>query len=260
MIPLLLVVIAAAPADPDEASLAAGRTAYESYKFKQAIKELDALVARKPKSAAIRQSAELLLAFSYFVERNEAQARQVLRELLVENPDVTIDRDAHSPPLLAFFDEERESYMKSLAAATVVVAPVLEPPRTTATAPVAPPQKTSLGDRHPWLRVLPLGIGHFVNADPTGGAFLALELACVGFNVGGALWFASLRNSDGTYRDGAFAAQVLQNVGAFGVIVVAIIEIVDAFAWSPARGRARLNAPVVDLGPIGEYTLRFTGN
>ena len=120
-----------------------------------------------------------------------------------------------------------------------------------------------MGDRHPWLRIFPGGIGHFVNHDfAAGGVFLGLEAACVATNIALGIVHNGTKTADGRfYRPGqdGFPLLVAMNVAGFAAITLAIIEIIDAFAASPARGRATLAPPTVTLGPLGEMRLVLGG-
>lgn len=225
---------------------------YDNYEYARSAAKLKGLLSDPPTNAKVRQRARLMLAFSHLWLRDETAAKSDLQELFRENPDYPLERELHHPDLVKFYDREHTQY--------VAQAPVAHPAPGTAleAAPRTPVQ--TAGDRHPWLRIFPLGIGQFVNHDSVGGGlFLGVELGLIGANVAGALWRSSLK-SGGGYKSGAVAAQIVQDGGGIGAIVVAVIGIVDAFVWSPARGRKSLEAAsalTLDLGPVGLYTFTF---
>lgn len=218
---LLLLIMLASP----ESDLATARTAYEAYRYDQAISQLDKLLGAAPKNAQTRQDAQALLAFAHYLKRDQEKARIAVRLLLQENVDYKVDREALHPALVQFYDDERNAYIASLKTQPALVPQLkLEPAPT-------------LGDRQPWLRAVPLGVGQFANEDyVTGGVFLGLEVALIALNVAGSVWrYSSLDSTTNTYRSGARKAQVLQNVAAISAIVTAVVGIVDAFVWSPTR-------------------------
>jgi hypothetical protein len=280
---LVLVLIACALADPAYAArhkkkapgaateslgaqLAKGEALFEEYQYQQAAAVFRAILDQSPADAKVRQRAMLMLALTLYYAKDEAGAGMQLKELFRENVDHPFDRELFHPDLVRFYDTERNAYLEGLEVQPkqIVADPVVSSPPS---APAALPLEThaalpqTLGDRHPWLRIFPI-VGHFANYDHVGGAvFLALELALIGMNVGGAVARVMLRYPEGDYRPGAAEARIIQNVGGIGAIVLTVICIVDAFAWSPARGRAAhqkaLSEPTVDLGPLGDYRLSF---
>jgi hypothetical protein len=248
--------------------LAAAEVAYEDYDYATAASLLQQLLNKAVSNAKLRQRAWLLLGFSRHFLRDEPAAKSALAELFRENVDYPFERELHHPDLVRLFDTERNAYLASISVTpasqpitppVIIVAPASEP---TASQPVIveTPKAAvqTLGDRQPWLRIFPI-VGHFANHDYVGGGvFLALETAFIGMNVGGAVAYAMLRYPEGDFRSGAFEAQIIQNVGGVGAIALAVICIVDAFAWSPARGRASLERSLaVSLGPLGDYRLVF---
>lgn len=251
-----------------EEQVAAAELAYEEYDYATAASMLQQLLNKAVANAKVRQRAWLLLAFSRHFLRDEPAAKSALAELFRENVDYPFEREMYHPDLVRLFDTERNAYLASI---TVVPASQPVTPQVIAVAPASEPTRSepppvitkplplamTLGDRHPWLRIFPI-VGHFANHDYVGGGiFLALETAFIGMNVGGAVAYSLLRYPEGDFRQGAFEAQLVQNIGGLGAITLAVICIVDAFAWSPARGRAALQRSLVDLGPLGEYRLAF---
>jgi hypothetical protein len=241
-----------------EAQLAQAELAYDDYEYVSASAQLSALLDKQPANAKTRQRARLLLAFSQYFRKDESAAKSALTDLFRENVDYPFERELFHPDLVRFFDTTRNEYVASLNVKpqALVVAPSAEPkqtPESVVTPPLAPAVET-LGDRHVWLRIFPI-IGHYANYDLVGGSvFLSLEVLLIGMNVGGAVAYQRLAVPGG--YDAAFAAQVVQNVGGIAAIALGVICIVDAFVWSPARGRAALQKklqPVVDLGPLGSF-------
>lgn len=226
---IIVFVVLTAVLGTAETDFRAAQTSYDAYQYDKAIQLLNAMLLTPPSNAKLRQDARALLGFSHYLKRDEANARAALRELLRENVDYVIDREALHPDLVRFYDTERNAYIASLKTTPLQIA---QP---------GGPSEPTLGDRQPWLRVIPLGVGQFVNQDyVTGGIFLGTELALIALNVAGSVWRYSLYDSaSGTYRAGAVEAQVLQNVGAIGAIVAAVIGIIDAFVWSPSRHLGR---------------------
>jgi hypothetical protein len=250
---------AIANATPEQ-ELQAGERFYDDYNYERAIATLKDLLEKNPANATIRQRARLLLSFSYYFRKDEPKAKSVLADLLRENVDYPLDRELHHPDLVRFYDTERNAYVASLKVAPASV-PVIEHVQPAASAPsvtkVPDPPKTT-GDRHPWVRILPGGIGHLFNHDyAVGAVFISLEVALIGMNVATAILRPTLRVGTIGYRSPALELQILQDVGAIGTIAVAVFSIIDAFAWSPARGRKSLEAAqkTVDLGPLGAYHL-----
>jgi hypothetical protein len=226
MIALFLLLAAATPTPQSRA--AAAEKAYDVYDYKKAVPQLEALLADPAlKDAALRQKARAMLAFSYYYLKREADAETSLRELFKENVDYPVDRDSVPPDAYRFYTEAHNKYVGELKVEPVAA------PKATVVARVP-----STGDKHPWLRIFPLGIGHFVNRDyVAGGIFAGLELVLIGGNVLGSIERYQLRQPDGLYRVGTnpLPWQVVQNVSAFSLIAVAVIEVIDAFIWSPSR-------------------------
>jgi hypothetical protein len=69
-----------------------------------------------------------------------------------------------------------------------------------------------------------------------------------------------LRANGTLYRDGTQASvanyTIVMNVAAFAALALVVIDVIDAFVWSPARGRASLARSFqADLGPLGTYRI-----
>ena len=227
--------------------LAAGEHAYDEYDFAGAIERLLVVLGDPElKDGASRQRARLLLAFSLRLanpDHDVPQAAAELQRLFAENVDYELDRGATPPELVHFFDSERAKFVASMNE--------------------VPAEARTTGDKHPWTRIFPGGIGHFLNHDyAAGGAFLGLELALVATNVAvGVVWWR-LRQADGFFFNDTnpMPLQVVMNVAAFAAIGLAVIEIIDAFVWSPARGRkalAKTLHPEVKLGALGAFRFSF---
>jgi hypothetical protein len=107
-------------------------------------------------------------------------------------------------------------------------------------APLAAPPP-SLFRPAPWyLKVLPFGIGQFANRDVAGGAaFLAVEAGLGAANIALAVANRMRRLPTGfPNTPGSEALYWAQQVTAAAFYATLIIGLVDAFAWSPARGGA----------------------
>ena len=235
--------------------LALAERTYDDYRYTDAIPMFTALLADPSfTDGPARQKARALLAFSYYISQKEPEAAAELDRLFRENVDYPLDRDATHPDVLKFYDNERNRYVASLNTKPVEVQ------KTEARKAEAPANET-IGDRHKWVRIFPGGIGHFLNHDYAGGAaFLALEVALGGTNLAMALLREGLKAPDGKYRQGTNPSpyQWVMNVAALTAFVVIIIDVIDAFVWSPARGRESLQKSLTtDLGPLGEYRLVF---
>ncbi len=240
---------ASAPAAQD--NMAQAENAFTDYRYADAIPLLEAVLADPElKDALRRQRARLLLGFSHYYQKDEGKASEALVPLFRENADYPVDRDEFHPSVVAFYTREHNRYVAALNEAPASVAVVAPPPVV----------KTA-GDRHPWVRIFPGGIGHFVNYDfAAGGVFLGLELALAATNVTASVLKYQMRLPNGHFPAGQdpLPWHIVQNASAFALIALAVIEIVDAFAWSPARGRAKLAAKQraeIDLGPLGSYRL-----
>ncbi len=250
-----------APPPSVEKRFEAAEHAYDRYKFKEAITKLTQLLEDPEfRDGPSRQKARLLLAFSHYISQNEKEAVPLLEQLFRENLEYPLDRNATHPDLLQFYDREHAAYSAKIAPASapvqvITAAPVSEAPAIEREAPRPPPQ--TIGDRHKWVRIFPGGIGHFLNHDyPAGATFLTLEAALVATNVTFAVLRQTLRLPDGSFPQGSnhLIYQWVMNGSAIAAITLAVIEIIDAFAWSPARGRASLAAKLVaSLGPLGDY-------
>jgi hypothetical protein len=271
---IICLVLAAAPqkSSPKE-RLKAVERAFDRYEYDKAVKIATQLFADPafvdPKQ---RQQARLLLAFSCFLAGKTEDAAEALLKLFKENLDYPLDRDATHPDLLAFYDKERAKFVAALpplkppepdvspppapasapasaeaqpaAPQTIVVAPSSTSPPPTVAAPVQVDTRVTLGDRHPWLRIFPLGIGHFVNHDyAVGGAFLALEVALVAANIALGIVYRGMLTKDGKYYltgTNPFPIAMAMDVVGLCAIVLPVIDIIDAFTGSPARGRKTL--------------------
>jgi hypothetical protein len=254
--------------------MAAAERAYDNYKYKDAITKLSALLDDEHfQDSASRQKARLLLAFSYYISQKEADAARELERLFRENVDYPLDRDSTHPDVLRFYDRERAKYV---APTVPTSAPASQPAETKvitvappASAPQAAPDATAvqkpevetIGDRHKWVRIFPGGVGHFLNHDfGAGAAFLSLEAACVGTNIAFAVMREQLRLRDRTFPAGSpqMTYQIVMDVAALAAITLAVVEIIDAFVGSPARGRASLARSLeASLGPLGSYRFAF---
>ncbi len=244
-------------ATPQDA-LARAEEAFTDYRYTETAQILETLLAEPHLSdAAVRQRAQLVLAFSrLYDDKDEVRAAAALAPLFRENVDYPVDRDEFHPRLVAFYTRERNRYVASLNEAPSSLAVVV---------PAPPPPLQTSGDRHPWVRIFPLGIGHFVNDDHVaGGIFLGLELALGAANAAASIMKYQMRLENGRYPLGQdpLPWHIVQNAAAFSLIAFVVIEVIDAFAWSPARGRAALakrRALEADLGPLGAYTLVWGG-
>ena len=238
---LFVLFVAMAPPSPKQ-QLERGEKAYADYHYSQAIGLLQNLLADPALTdGPTRQEARLTLAFSFYLSGRESDARDQLRKLFRENASYPLDRDATHPDLVRFYDSERNAYVASLKTTPAALSVAAEPLRT-------------LGDRQPWLRIFPLGIGQFANHDfVAGGIFCGLELALVGTNIVAAVARNGLRQGS-TFRLGSnpVPLQIVMDVAGVAAIVVTVIGIVDAFAWSPSRGRKTLTAAVLT---VGDYRL-----
>ncbi len=218
---LVFVILAATPRE----SLQQARDAFDNYDYAKSINLLQTVLANPPKDIALGQDARALLAYCLFYQHNEPKAREELDKLFGENANYPIDKDTLHPTLVRFAENERAKFT---SAPVIIQAD-------------AGPQ--TLGDRQPWLRIFPLGIGHFVNHDHlSGGLFLGTELLLTGANVAASVLRYDLREPNGLYRPNTnpVPLDVLQNAAAFALIAVCAIELIDAFVWSPARGRRTL--------------------
>lgn len=268
--------------------LAAAERLYDDYKYKETIDKLNALFKDAAfKDVAGRQKARALLGFSYFFLQRTDAAAEELQKLFTENLDYPIDRDATPPELLRFYEEQRSKLLPkpkepeptqpkepepketpSEQPKELKVAPASDPvtasPEVKSSAPpvLEPKPIETFGDKHKWVRIFPGGIGHFLNHDYAGGAsFLALELALGGTNLTMALLRESLRAPDGKFKIGTdpLTYQIVMNVAGLAALALVVIDIIDAFVGSPARGRASLaKSLTADLGPLGSYRLALT--
>lgn len=257
MLALLLLVTA----PTTDKKMADAEKVYDDGQFARAAKLFEAVLAANPPSSKMRQNARLLLGFSRYWAGDGDRARAVLRELLRENPDFPVDPSLHHPELVKLFEGERKAYQDSIAPPPVP-ASAPAPKQDVVAKPVveAAAEIKTTGDRYPGLRILPLGIGQFVNHDRVGGAiFLSLELALVAANVTAAIIDYRLEVAPGEFLPGALEARWVQNITGITAVVVAVIGIIDAFVWSPARGRTSLASErtAINLGPLGDYVPSF---
>ena len=209
--------------------LDAAERLYDDYQYAPAAKAFLAVLADPSfVDGPSRQRARLLLAFSYVWLGREGDASRELGHLFTENVDFPIDRADHHPSLLHVYDRERSRYLAPLARSSPSI--------------IKPRLQASLGDRQPWLRAIPGGVGHFANRDPvTGGAFLGAELTLIAANITAAVLWYRLQTSDGEFIAGSrpVPLQIVMDATAIGAICLAVVEIVDAFVWSPGRASAR---------------------
>src|SRR4030095_11756632 len=108
---------------------------------------------------------------------------------------------------------------------------------------------------HWLLRLLPFGIGQFSNGDPVfGSVYLSSELVLLAAHVTGAVVQERLRDPKfGDFRDHrtAVAWWWVRTLSGASLFAVSIFGIIDAWLWSPARGRARFEQRVaVSLVPV----------
>ena len=282
-----LIVFSAAPPElgrsdtRDAAALKAAERKFDDLKFK-AVVDILGRIGAPPLNASVRQRVWLLLGLSHFMLHHEREAQQAITQLLRENPDFTVDRDLFSPPLVAVVEQMKRrlsmeatpgepasapapgidatgtsSEPKSIVAAPAdAVTPASVPagreeaPGSTADATTAagrdPPARVT--DAHVWLRLFPLGVGHFLNRDfGAGSAFLAVETALLATHITATVMKNAARRPSGLYRAGshAFEWQVVQNATAGALIGAIALELLDAFLWSPGRSRAPVNVGIV---------------
>ncbi len=249
-------VITAAPSEAPTSAQGrfnAAEKSYNDYRYDDAILQLSDLLRDSTfTDGAQRQKARLMLAFSYYITQHEKEASVELDRLFRENSDYPLDRDATHPDMLRFYDSERARYLASLK-------PVSEPSVASKPIVVAPRPAETIGDRHVWVRIFPAGIGHFLNHDYAGGAaFLSLEAALLATNLTMFGLREGLRADPTHYRAGTQSSvntyTIVMNVAAFAALALVVIDVIDAFVWSPARGRASLAKSLqADLGPLGTY-------
>lgn len=107
-----------------------------------------------------------------------------------------------------------------------------------------------------YVRWLPLGIGQFLNGDPLGGGvFLSLELALIGANLAFTILNLRARSPSGVFPAGSQwpVFYALQQATAAAAIVTAVMGLLDAYLWSPARGEARFSKRLaVSVFPLSD--------
>ncbi|MDP2311621.1 MAG: tetratricopeptide repeat protein [Pseudomonadota bacterium] len=145
--------------------------------------ELQVLLAQGPSLAPeVRREALLWLGDLLYAEGGPDAARNVFESLLGEAPDYPIDRFAHSPEVVAFFEGLR---------ATVVAKP---PPR--------PPELDPEPTPWPWTVLLPGGVGYFIDKKPLAGAIVG-GLQVAGFTVSVATYLELRDSYPGDYPNPA---------------------------------------------------------
>lgn len=171
----VMVEVAWAEDDGSRAALGHAIQQYLAGNAPEARTELQVLLARGPSLAPeVRREAMLWLGDLLFAEGGPDAARNVFETLLSEAPRYPIDRFAHAPEVVAFFESLR---------APMLARPVEPQPR-------AP-------EPWPWMVLLPGGIGFFVDEKPLAGAVVGgLQAASLGLSI------ATYVELQRTYPDG----------------------------------------------------------
>lgn len=217
--------------------------------------------------------ARFALAQAYYFTEHTEKARRELQLLFKKNPSFHTNAKAFPPDFISFYEQTRSEsaedkpHVRVMASpsapaqAPTVSAPQSRPPPRTQSQPatqaspapraVSPVMVHATSPSASWyLKLIPFGVGQFVNHDPLGGGvFLGLGIVTIGANIALSIYNGSKRLPSGDYpmNAGYPALYIMQDVTAGAAITVAIIGIVDAFMWSPARAAAR-HEPALQLG------------
>lgn len=219
--------------------------------------ELQALLARGPTLAPnVRREALLWLGDLLYAEGGPNAARNVFETLLGEAPDYPIDRFAHSPEVVAYFEEMRAA---------------LAPP------PPDPPELDPDLDLRrgpwPWTVLLPGGVGYFIDKKPVAGAIVG-GIQAAGFGLSLAT-YVQLRESyplqlvDSQPPDGQFPEEhperlaefntllMVNRVSASAAVLAYLLPIpIETGLWAGRRGAADGARVTMYVGPT---TVTFTG-
>ncbi|MDP2310021.1 MAG: hypothetical protein Q8P18_28645 [Pseudomonadota bacterium] len=158
----VMVEVAWAEDDGSRAGLGHAIQQYLAGNAPVARTELQALLARGPSLAPeVRREALLWLGDLLYAEGGANAARNVFETLLGEDPEYPIDRFAHSPEVVAFYES-----LRSAAA----------PP------PLLPSALDLEPTPWPWTVLLPAGVGYFIDEKPVAGAIVG-GIQAAGFGV-----------------------------------------------------------------------------
>lgn len=276
---MLRLLFGAAPAFADSAAYQTALELFDSSYFDKAAVSFERALA-EPLTPAQQRRARLLLAECYFFDHHEAQARTQLRALLQLAPKQVLTSEDAPPAFVALFDDVKgaSKVAEPKPEAKVVSEPRRVPPRrpsapaedlplrpsdpATASAPAgavtAPTPDTTtrldvtasgLPGTRPWfVRMWPLGIGHFLNGDTAGGVgFLSSELVLIGANVGITVFNFGQRDAQGGFpHNSAYPTLYWVELG-IGVAAYALVafDVLDALLWSPGRVLAKKSVVIL---------------
>ncbi|MCC6810566.1 MAG: hypothetical protein IT381_24260 [Deltaproteobacteria bacterium] len=233
-----------------------GKLAYDDYEFDKAAAYFQDALKAGIADGRTREQTLLYLAFTLFGLQKNSEAKAQLRSLFKANPGYVLDQKGLLPELARFFEHEQAAYQKELEAEkavleshgkpkVVVTVPVetlpTEPAKPVVTSDVVPLYQSA----HPAVKLLPFGIGQFANGDPVGGSlFLVGELLLIGANVASAVLDTQARATYASAPTAELERQIwmfygLRTASGAAAIVLGAVGILDAFLWSPTRGRAR---------------------
>lgn len=230
MVLFVLCLVSASPAKGRDKLHKQAQQAFDNAQYAKAAdlsaKELAAL-EQFERGTTVEQDARERQVLSLFFAERKPEAKAAHAELVRAFPRFHFDPDRHGPDVVAFFEPEASAPKKEIRAA-----PSPQPPIVLKPAP-----HSQGAERHwQWYYLAPLGIGQYLAGSPIRGTvLLALELGFVAANIAGYALIQAQRQPDGGVRSVSAAsnAQILMNVGFFGVIASAIAGIVDGAAFEP---------------------------
>lgn len=248
----VMVEVAWAEDDGSRAGLGHAIQQYLAGNAPAARTELQALLARGPSLAPeVRREALLWLGDLLYAEGGANAARNVFETLLDEDPDHPIDRFAHSPEVVALFEELRASVVPEAAELELPAAPT----------------------PWPWTVLLPGGVGYFIDRKPVAGAIVGgLQAAGLGVSLATYVELREtypLRLRDSQPPDGQFPEEhperltdfktllLVNRVSASAAVLAYLLPIpIESGLWGGRREPT--NRPRVTMY-VGPTTVTFAG-
>lgn len=164
------------------------------------------------------------LGLSHYLAHHVDAARTEFRALCSRFPKYAPDKDALTPDAVAFIHEVAECAPKEPKLEEVIP--------WWSTGEHSPKQPAAFR----WYYLAPLGIGQYAAGSPVRGTvFLTTQLGFLALNIAGAVLLANQRVPGGFVQDVSSAqnAQVMINVGFFGLLSSLIVGTLDGALWEP---------------------------
>lgn len=224
---LLFMMTAASPT-----SLELATRAFAEAKYDEAAVQYGNVLNQMERGAIERtaeQDVRERLGLSHYLAHHVDASRAEFRALCSRFPKYAPDKDALTPDAVAFIYEVSECSPKASLSKEPKPQEVIPWRSTGEDSPKEPAAFR-------WYYLAPLGIGQYAAGSPVRGTiFLTTQLGFLALNIAGAVLLANQRVPGGFVQDVSSAqnAQVMINVGFFGLLSSLIVGTLDGALWEP---------------------------